>query len=45
MINKSWVVIKYNLLNESRLVDNLINQKLTYYFPKFLVKKIIKLNY
>ena len=39
MNNKSWVVIKYNLLNETRLIDNLINQSFTYYFPKVLVKK------
>jgi transcription antitermination factor NusG len=39
MVNKSWLVIKYNLLNEARLVNNLNNQKFTYYFPKVLVKK------
>ena len=39
MIDKSWVVIKYNLLNENRLVDNLNNQNFTYYFPKILLKK------
>ena len=39
MINKGWVVIKYNLLNETKLVDNLRNQNFTYYFPKILVKK------
>ncbi len=39
MVNKSWVVIKYNLSNETRLIDNLVNQNFTYYFPKVLVKK------
>ena len=39
MIDKSWAVIKYNLLNETRLVDNLNNQNFTYYFPKILLKK------
>ena len=39
MINKSWVVIKYNLLNETKLVNNLGNQDFTYFFPKVLVKQ------
>ena len=39
MINKRWVVIKYNLFNETRLVDNLSNQNFSYYFPEVLVKK------
>ena len=39
MNNKSWVVIKYNLLNETRLIDNLSNQNFAFYFPKVLVKK------
>ena len=39
MNNKSWVVIKYNLLNESRLVNNLSNQNFTYYFPKISLRK------
>ena len=38
-MNKSWVVIKYNLLNETRLIDNLSNQNFAFYFPKVLVKK------
>ena len=39
MIKKSWVVIKYNLLNETRLIDNLSNQNFAFYFPKVFVKK------
>jgi len=39
MNNKSWVVIKYNLLNETRLINNLSNQNFAFYFPKVLVKK------
>jgi transcription antitermination factor NusG len=39
MTKKSWVVIKYKLINETRLIDNLINQNFTYYFPKVLIKK------
>lgn len=39
MTKKSWVVIKYNLLNETRLIANLANQNFIYYFPKVLVKK------
>ena len=39
MNNKSWVVIKYNLLNETRLIDNLSNQNFAFYFPKVLVKE------
>ena len=39
MTSKSWVVIKYNLLNETRLINNLSNQNFIYYFPKVLVKK------
>jgi hypothetical protein len=45
MTKKSWVVIKYNLLNETRLINNLSNQNFIYYFPKVLVKKIIKQNH
>jgi len=39
MVNKSWVVINYNLLNETRLIDNLDNQNFRYYFPKIYIKK------
>ena len=39
MNNKSWVVIKYNLLNETRLVNNLSNQNFTYYFPNISLRK------
>ena len=39
MVNKSWVVIKYNLSNEIRLIDNLHNQNFIYYFPKIYIKK------
>ena len=39
MVNKSWVVIKYNLSNEIRLIDNLHNQNFIYYFPKINIKK------
>lgn len=34
MTKKSWVVIKYNLLNENKLISNLENQDFNYYFPK-----------
>ena len=39
MNKNSWVVIKYNLLNESRLINNLLNQDFAYYIPKIFVKK------
>lgn len=39
MIKNSWLVIKYNLLNESRLINNLKNQGFVYYIPKIFVKK------
>lgn len=39
MVNKSWVVINYILSNESRLIENLDNQKFSYYFPKIYTKK------
>tara|TARA_B100001063_G_C16640134_1_gene490373 strand:+ start:130 stop:651 length:522 start_codon:yes stop_codon:yes gene_type:complete len=38
-IIKNWAIIKYNILNESRLIDNLTNQNFIYYFPKFFIKK------
>ena len=34
-----WVVIKYILTNENRLINNLSNQNFTYYFPKIFIKK------
>jgi len=39
MRNKKWVVIKYNLLNETRLVNNLSIQNFIYYFPKVFINK------
>ena len=39
MVNKNWVVIKYNLSNEIRLIDNLHKQNFIYYFPKIYIKK------
>ncbi len=34
---KKWYVIHYQLINERRLVDNLINQNFSFYIPKFLL--------
>jgi len=39
MIENIWVVIKYSLSNENRLIVNLNNQNFVYYFPKIFVNK------
>lgn len=36
---KKWYVIHYQLKNESRLIDNLINKNFYFYIPKILLLK------
>jgi len=37
--SKKWYVIHYQLTNESRLIENLINQNFDFYIPKILLSK------
>jgi transcription antitermination factor NusG len=40
---QKWYVIHYQLKNESRLIDNLINQNFYFYIPKILILKSQKI--